>query len=149
MRARRVVGVLAALAAAWLGNGCVDRMAGPAPGLAPFALTAAQRAALAAAVRYASDGDQFQPLGDRLAVERLRAACDRLAERVARNDLHGAQVALTAARRALAAARAGGPDASGAVALEPLVLVLEYVAALAVLPPGIAPDAFAGPPPGP
>lgn len=140
MIGKRLAAAAAVAAAGWLVIACADRVAGPRGEIiVPFAISEEQRAALSAALEYASRDESMNALGDRDGAARISAALTRLADRIAHNDLNGAQIALHAARGALSAYREqSSTNGAGMVEIETMALALEHVALLATGVPSVS-----------
>jgi hypothetical protein len=138
IRARHTAIAAFVLGGAWLVASCADRIAGP-PAPAPFAISEAQRAAVAAALRFAARDAALAALSDRPRADRIHAALVRLEERVATNDRLGALKELVAARATLADYRANAPtDLAGLLEIESMALALSHVELLAAAAPDVS-----------
>ena len=134
MRRSRIAPVAATLGLAWLAISCADQVLGPPDdSRAPFAIDAARRAELVAAIRFAIPSPSGGMLADPAGAATIAEALDDLADRVAADDRDGARRAIESVRSAVARYRESAPsDAAGALALESISLTLYHVEMLAV-----------------
>jgi hypothetical protein len=132
MRTGRTAAV-SIVGAAWMLAACTDNAVAPEQEpIVPFAISDEQRSALAGALQFAMRDESLGVLADRDAAARIVAALRELADRVARNDRGGAQLAVERARSALRSYREhAASDAAGLLEAEMLSLTLDHVELLA------------------
>ena len=129
----------AAISLVWsllLAASCADRPTGPGEEIEPFAISDAQRANLAAALRFATRDEGLSELANRAAAARISMAAAELNGRVHANDRGGAQRAISRMRSELRSYRERDElDAGALLMIEALSLALDHAEMLAAVVP--------------
>ena len=130
------VAALALIGGAVLATSCADRAVAPGEMLAPFAISDAQRADLAATLRFAMRDEALSALADRNAVTRISMVAAELTGRVHANDRVGTLRAIRVVRSELQAYRErASSDASALLTIATLSLALDHAELLAAVVP--------------
>ena len=118
---------------------CADQTVGPGDVAVPFAISDAQRASLAATIRFAMRDEALSALADREAAARISIAAADLSRRVDANDRPGALAEVHVVQSELRSYRErAGSDATELLALAALSLALDHAEMLAaIVPPAL------------